>query len=151
MKHYKILYIKLIIIASFISLTSCTRDIDDKIKDCYNSNDTIINLSDLYPEEWDTVYYIYSTPDADKDITKKMGHLAKKIHWDNCERLVIVNKPEKIVYYKESLPNYGQKIEGAIFCFPNNNSHCISIPRSKAIFHIKKRDENSFWVVYQEK
>ena len=66
MKHYKILFIRNLFLSSILYMTfltlfsSCSKDIDEKIEDCYNANDTIINLSNLYPEEWDTVYYFVS-------------------------------------------------------------------------------------------
>ena len=42
------------------------------IKDKYNSHDTIINLSDLFPEEWDTVYFFGAC--SAEEIAKRTGN-----------------------------------------------------------------------------
>ena len=155
MKHSKIPHI---IIYSFLSpilfityiffISSCSRDIDRKIKDCYNSNDTIINLSDLYPEEWDTVYYFTNAYNLDS-MEKRVGPIIKKLYRDVGDRILILDNKKEVVCYKEYFPNYGQKIEGSLFLF-KNNPNMIAIPREKANFRIRKRDDNSFWVIHQE-
>lgn len=154
MKFYKMLYHKIklkacliLVIGNVISLLSCNRDIDSKIKDSFNSNDTIINLSDLYPEEWDTVYF-FGNCSLD-NISKRLGISVKNLSLDFGERIFIVNKRKVIIYYKEWLPNYGQEIKGALFQF-KKDSMIIAIPREKANFIIRKRDEKSFWVIHQE-
>ncbi len=38
----------LIVVVVVCLLSSCSKDIDERIKECYNANDTIINLADLY-------------------------------------------------------------------------------------------------------
>lgn len=155
MKHYKTPYIRaysflmfILFITSFMFISSCSRDIDRKIKDCYNSNDTIINLSELYPEEWDTVYYFTNAYNLDS-MEKRVGSVIRKIYGDVGDRILILNKGKGVVYYKEYFPNYGQQIEGALFLF-KNNPNMIAIPREKANFRIRKRDDNSFWVIHQE-
>ena len=52
-------------------------------------------------------------------------------------------------YYKEWDMYYGQDLEGAIFHF-KNAPIIKAIPREKANFIIRKRDEDSFWVIHQE-
>lgn len=154
MKLYKMLYHKInlktcviLVIGSIISLLSCNRDIDSKIKDSYNSNDTIINLSDLYPEEWDSVYFFGNCSLG--EISKRLGISVENMSLDFGERIFLVNKRKVIIYYKEWLPNYGQEIKGALFQF-KKDSMIIAIPREKANFIIRKRDEKSFWVIHQE-
>ena len=154
MKLYKMLYHKIIlktcmifVLGNVISLLSCNRDIDSKIKDFYNSNDTIINLSDLYPEEWDSVYFFGNC--SLEDISKRLGISVNNMSLDFGKRIFIVNKRKVIVYYKEWLPNYGQVIKGALFQF-KKDSMVIALPREKANFIIRKRDDNSFWVVHVE-
>ena len=134
---------------SSISLSSCSRDIDFKIAKCYNANDTIIHLYDLYPEEWDSVYFFGNC--SLREISKRLGISVYNLGLDFGERIFILNKFKEIVYYKEWLPipSYGQGTKGAIFCF-NNDSMMIAIPRNKTKFLIKKRDAKSFWVIYQE-
>jgi hypothetical protein len=45
---------------------------------------------------------------------------------------------------------YGQDLKGAVFQF-NNDSLIIAIARENATFLIRKRDENSFWVIHQKR
>ena len=162
MKHCKNLFIRnnmflslILFITLFSLFSSCDKDIDERIKDCYNSNDTIINLSDLYPEEWDTVYYFTNACDLD-NMEKRVGPVIKRLYGDVGDRILILNRNKKIkdyshlnevVLYKEYFPNYGQKIKGALFVF-KNEPDMIAIPREKANFIIRKRDENSFWVIH---
>jgi len=153
MKHCKTLYhsiymiaCKVVLIGIFFFLWSCNRNIDTKIKDCYNSNDTIIKLSDLYPEEWDTVYFFGSC--SVSDIAKRTGPVIYNLWHDVGDKMLILNKKNEVVYYKEWDMYYGQNLEGAIFRF-NSDSIMIAIPRKDAKFLIKKRDEDSFWVIYQ--
>lgn len=164
MKHYKILLIRnylFLIPLSFITflilLSSCNKDIDGKIEDCYNSNDTIINLADLYPEEWDTVYY-FTNACRIEDMEKRVGPVIRRLYGDVGDRILILNKNKNprdythlsnVVLYKEFFPNYGQKIEGPIFVF-NNRSKIVAIPREKANFIIRKIDDYSFWVIHKE-
>ena len=165
MKHYKILSIRnnlflipITFITSLIFLSSCNKDIDRKIEDCYNANDTIINLADLYPEEWDTVYYF--TGDCRiEDMEKRVGPVIRRLYEDVGERILILSKNKnprdythlsEVVYYKEYFPFWEQEqIKGALFIF-NNDTKIIAIPRKKANFTIRKRDEKSFWVIHQE-
>ena len=35
----------MLIVANLALFSSCRKDIDERIKECYNANDTIINLS----------------------------------------------------------------------------------------------------------
>lgn len=164
MKHYKILFIRnnnflnsILLIAFFALLSSCSKDIDGKIEDCYDANDTIINLSDLYPEEWDTVYYFTNACDLDS-MEKRVGPVIKRLYGDVGDRILILNRNKKVkdyshlnevVLYKEYFPNYGQDIKGALFIF-KNDADMIAIPREDANFIIRKRDEKSFWVIHQE-
>lgn len=164
MKHCKILFIRnslflssILFIIFFTLFSSCGENLDERIKDCYNSNDTLINLSDLYPEEWDTVYYFTNACDLDS-IEKRVGPVIKRLYGDVGDRILILNKNKnvkdysqlnEVVLYKEYFPNYGQEIKGARFVF-KNDADMIAIPRNKANFIIRKRDEKSFWVIHQE-
>ena len=154
MKHYKILFIRnnnflnsILLIAFFALLSSCSKDIDGKIEDCYNANDTIINLSDLYPEEWDTVYFFGSC--SAEDIANRIGPVIYNLWGDLGDKMLILNKKKEVIYYKEWDMYYGQSLEGALFRF-SNDSNMIAIPREKTKFLIRKRDEKSFWVIHQE-
>jgi hypothetical protein len=138
-------------------LSSCSKDIDERIKECYNANDTIINLADLYPEEWDTVYYFTNACNLDM-VEKRVGPVIRRLYGDVGDRILILNKNKKVkdnshlnevVCYKEYFPNYGQKNEGSVFVF-RNRQPIIAIPREKANFLIRKIDDNSFWVIHQE-
>ena len=145
-------------IAALVSLlSSCSKDIDERIKECYNANDTIINLSDLYPEEWDTVYYFTNACNLEMAETR-VGPVIRRLYGDVGDRILILNRNQKIrdnshlnevVCYKEYFPNYGQKIEGSVFVF-RNRPPIIAIPREKANFLIRKIDDNTFWVIHQE-
>jgi len=137
---------KVVLIGIFFFLWSCNRNIDTKIKDCYNSNDTIIKLSDLYPEEWDTVYFFGSC--SVDDIAKRTGPVIYSLWHDVGDKMLILNRKNEVVYYKEWDMYYGQELEGAIFRF-NSDSIMIAIPRKDAKFLIRKRDEDSFWVIHQ--
>ena len=164
MKHYKILFIRnklflssILFITFLIIFSSCSKDIDGKIEDCYNANDTIINLSELYPEEWDTVYYFTNACDLDS-VEKRVGPVIKRLYEDVGDRILILNRNKKVkdyshlnevVLYKEYFPNYGQEIKGALFVF-KNDPDMIAIPREKANFIIRKRDKKSFWVIHQD-
>ena len=165
MKHYKNLFIRnrlflssLLFITYLILFSSCSKDIDGKIEDCYNANDTIINLSDLYPEEWDTVYYFTNACNLD-EAEKRVGPVIRRLYDDVGDRILILNKNQKIrdnshlnevVCYKEYFPNYGQKIKGSVFVFRNRQT-IVAIPREKANFIIRKRDDNSYWVIHQDR
>ena len=164
MKHYKIPCVRIffflsamLVVASLILFSSCSKDIDERIKECYNANDTIINLSDLYPEEWDTVYYFTSACNLD-EMERRVGSVIRKLYGDVGSRILILNRNKKVkdnshlnevVCYKEYFPNYGQKIEGSVFVF-RNRQPIVAIPREKANFLIRKIDDNTFWVIYQE-
>ena len=156
MKHYKMPYHKLYRITCIIFLIgivmilwSCKlniRNIDSMIEDCYNSNDTIIQLSDLFPEEWDTVYFF--GPCSAEDIAKRTGPEIYRFWCDIGDKMIIPNNNKEYVYYKEWDMYYGQDIEGAVFRI-NSDSLIIAIPRREATFLIRKRDEKSFWVIHQ--
>ncbi|MCR4769610.1 MAG: hypothetical protein K5874_05305 [Bacteroidaceae bacterium] len=151
MKHYRIHYNKSYsfrIIGLFIALSfsSCCRDIDKKIEDCYNANDTVISLSDLYPEEWDTLYYFSNAYNLEM-MEKRVEPIIGKLYEDVGDRILILNKENEVVYYKEYFPNYGQKRKGAVFLF-KDDPDMIAIPREKTKFLIRKRDEDSFWIFY---
>lgn len=164
MKHYKILLIRNILfliptlfIAFLTFFSSCNKDIDRKIEDCYNANDTIIYLADLYPEKWDTVYYFTSACKIE-DMEKRVGPVIRRLYGDVGDRILILNKNKnprdytdlsKVVLYKEYFPNYGQKIEGSIFSF-KKRSKILAIPREKAKFVIRKIDDDTFWVIHQD-
>lgn len=164
MKHYKILLIRNILfliptlfIAFLTFFSSCNKDIDRKIEDCYNANDTIIYLADLYPEKWDTVYYFTSACKIE-DMEKRVGPVIRRLYGDVGDRILILNINKtprdytdlsKVVLYKEYFPNYGQKIEGSIFSF-KKRSKILAIPREKAKFVIRKIDDDTFWVIHQE-
>lgn len=165
MKHYKILLIRnylflspLLFITFLILLSSCNKDIDGKIEDCYNANDTIINLADLYPEEWDTVYYFTSACRIE-DMEKRVGPVIRRLYRDVGDRILILNNNKKtrdythlskVIYYKEYFPFWEQEqIKGALFIF-KNDPKVIAISRKKAIFTIRKRDEKSYWVIHKE-
>ena len=152
MMHCRINHIKsnsFRIIGLFITLlfSSCGRDIEGKIEDCYNTNDTVIYFSDLYPEEWDTLYYFTNAYNLEM-MEKRVGPIIGKLYKDVGDRILILNKENEVVYYKEYFPNYGQKIEGAVFLF-KDDPDMIAIPREQAKFLIKKRNEDSYWVIYQ--
>ena len=154
MKHYKNLFIRnrlflssLLFITYLILFSSCSKDIDGKIEDCYNANDTIINLYDLYPEEWDTVYFFGSC--SAEDIANRIGPVIYNLWGDLGDKMLILNKKKEVIYYKEWDMYYGQSLEGALFRF-SNDSNMIAIPREKTKFLIRKRDEKSFWVIHQE-
>ena len=165
LKHYKIPCIRtglflnaMLIVANLALFSSCRKDIDERIKECYNANDTIINLSDLYPEEWDTVYYFTNACNLD-EVEKRIGPVIRRLYGDVGDRILILNRNQKIRdnshlnevgCYKEYFPNYGQKIEGSVFVF-RNEPPIIAIPREKANFLIRKIDDNTFWVIHQEK
>lgn len=106
----------------------------------------MISLSDLYPEEWDTLYYFSNAYNLEM-MEKRVGPIIGKLYEDVGDRILILNKENEVVYYKEYFPNYGQKIEGAVFLF-KDDPDMIAIPREKARFLIRKRDEDSFWIVY---
>ena len=164
MKHYKIPYVRIgsflsamLVVANLALFSSCRKDIDERIKECYNANDTIINLSDLYPEEWDTVYYFTNACNLD-DVEKRVGPVIRRLYGDIGDRILILNKKEKVkdnshlnevVCYKEYFPNYGQKNEGSVFVF-RNRPPIVAIPREKANFLIRKIDDNTFWVIHHE-
>ena len=148
-------YVLIVVVVSLLS--SCSKDIDERIKECYNNNDTIINLSDLYPEEWDTVYYFTNACNLD-EMERRVGPVIRKLYGDVGSRILILSKRQKVkdnsrlnevVCYKEYFPNYGQKIEGSVFVF-RNRLPIVAIPRKKANFLIRKIDDNTFWVIHQE-
>jgi len=165
LKHYKIPCIRtglflnaMLIVANLALFSSCRKDIDERIKECYNANDTIINLSDLYPEEWDTVYYFTNACNLD-EVEKRVGPVIRRLYSDIGDRILILNKNQKVkdnshlnevVCYKEYFPNYGQKIDGSVFVFKNRPS-IVAIPREKANFLIRKIDDKTFYVIHQEK
>ena len=157
MKHYKMLYHKInmiicvvFFIGNIVTFCSCNRNlrnIDSMIKDNYNSHDTIINLSDLFPEEWDTVYFFGAC--SAKDIAKRTGPVIYRLWRDVGDKMLILNKDKEVVYYKEWDMYYGQDLEGAFFRF-KRDVMMIAIDRRDANFLIRKRDEKSFWVIHQE-
>ena len=154
MKRYKILYLRIgvknyivFLLGIVISLLSCSRDIDSKIKECYYANDTIINLCDLYPEEWDTVYFCGAC--SSEDLAKRVGPAIYRLWEDVGDKILILNKNREVVYYKERDMYYGQDLKGAIFRF-NSDSLIVAIARKNATFLRRKRDENSFWVIHHE-
>ena len=153
-KHCKMLYheydsiIGILFIAECIlSILSCDNSIDSKIRNCFNSNDTIINLYDLYPEEWDTVYFFNAS--STEDIEKRIGPIINDLWVDSGDKMLILNKYRKVVYYKEWDMYYGQNLDGILFRF-EKDSPIIAIARKDAKFLIRKRDKNSFWVIHQK-
>lgn len=146
--HKKYLKIHIaFLIGIVIFLFSCGKDINSKIKNCYYANDTIINLYDIYPEEWDTVYFFGSC--SAEEIANRVGPVIYRLWGDLGDKMLILDKKKDVIYYKEWDMYYGQDLEGALFCF-DNDSTMIAIPREKSKFLIRKRDEKSFWVIYQE-
>ena len=111
-----------------IFLFSCTRNIDSKIEKCYNSNDTLIHLSDLYPEEWDSVYYFAEGCSFD-EFHKRMGSTFDYLFGDIGSRLIIVNK-HNVIYNREWNMTCDEKPEGAYFIF-ENAPKMLAIPRKK--------------------
>jgi hypothetical protein len=147
----------IVFVANLTFFSSCSKEIDERIKECYNNNDTIINLADLYPEEWDTVYYFTNACNLD-EMERRVGPVIRKLYGDVGSRILILNRNQKkkdnshlneVVCYKEYFPNYGQKIVGSVFVF-RNRQPIVAIPRKKANFLIRKIDDNAFWVIYQE-
>jgi len=128
--------------------SSCDRSINYKIEQCYKRGDTIIYLSDLYPEEWDSAYFITNVWSL-VDIVNYFGPFVQKYYYDVGDRLFLINKREKVVYYHEWFVNYGQKIKGAIFIY-KGHPQMLALPRERAKFLIRKRDEDSFWVICQD-
>jgi hypothetical protein len=84
----------IVFVASLIFFSSCSKDIDERIKECYNNNDTIINLSDLYPEEWDTVYYFTNACNLD-EMERWVGPVIRKLYGDVGSRILILNRNQK--------------------------------------------------------
>ena len=115
---------------------SCSRDIDTKIEECFEHNDSTVDIGKLYQEAWDTLYYI---PGACSYMTilNRIGPCYKGLWQDVCDKVLIMNSQNnKIVYYKEWDPNYGQKQNGIVFIFKDTNN-IIAIPRGKAKFKIR--------------
>ena len=90
---------------------------------------------------------------------KRVGPVIRRLYGDVGDRILILNRNQKIrdnshlnevVCYKEYFPNYGQKIDGSVFVFKNSPS-IVAIPREKANFLIRKIDDNTFYVIHQEK
>lgn len=127
-------------------LTSCGRDIDAKIKDCYNANDTIFWMSDLYPEAWDTLYFISGDPSL-KEVENRLGPNFNYLTIDTGDKMLLVNSFKKVLYYKEWEMIYDQKIDWPIFVF-ESESKIMVIPRDSAQFLIRKRDDDSYWVYW---
>jgi len=130
----------------FLLFTSCRSDIDSKIKHCYYTQDSIFWMSDLYPEEWDTLFY-FSGAYSLEDVAERVGPNIYNRYVDVGRRLMLVDKRGIIVYYKEYFVNYGQKSKSSSF-FLSENSKMWAIPRDKAKFLIRKREDNSFWVYW---
>ncbi len=131
-----------------VNFTSCNnRDIDCLIRESYESNDTIIRLSDLYQEDWDTVYFFGAC--SMEDIDKRLGR-SYNIWEDIGDKMLITNQSGNIVYYKEWDMVVEGQFEGAAFIL-NNDSLINAIPREKAIFRIRKRNDKSFWVILLDK
>ena len=82
-------------------------------------------------------------------IKKRIGSVINHLWCDVGNKILILNKRKEIVYYKEWDMYYGQDLEGAIFHL-KNAPIIKAIPREKANFIIRKRDEDSFWVIHQE-
>jgi hypothetical protein len=147
----------MLVVAIITFFSSCSKNIDERIKECYNNNDTIINLSELYPEEWDTVYYFTNACNLD-DMERRVGPVIRKLYVDVGSRILILKRSQEekdnshlneVVCYKEYFPNYGQRIEGSVFVF-KNRPPIVAIPREKANFLIRKIDDNTFWVIHQD-
>ena len=134
------------LVGGVLSIVSCDNSLDSKIRDCFNANDTIINLCDLYPEEWDTVYY-FSGASLD-EIEKRVGPVINHLWVDNGDKMLILSKYKKVIYYQEWDMYNGQELKGAFFCF-KTDSTVYAIPRKDARFLIRKRDSNSYWLIYQ--
>lgn len=136
------MYTNILKVLCFITafyLCSCSNDIDKKVEDDFNANDSLIDISKLYPEKWDTMFYITNACSY-LTIVKRIGPLYEGLWQDVGDKILIMNDKEKrIVYYKEWDPNYGQSPKGIIFVF-RNNADIIAIPRNKAKFHIKQND-----------
>ncbi len=154
--HYKIqhtksnpIIISVIMFVFFINLSSCninSRDIDKKIENCYDANDTIIYLSDLYQEKWDTAYF-FDACSLD-EIQNRIGRDLPM--WrDIGRKILILNKQKNVVYYKEWDMIYENNVKGAVFLF-DNDSTINAVPREKAKFLIRKRDNKSYWMILQE-
>jgi len=123
---------------------SCSRDIDSKIVNCYNSNDTIFLMSDFFPEEWDTLYFLSGDP-SPSEVVRRLGPGFIYLTVDTGDKMLLLTREKKVVYYKEWDMAYDQKIEGSFFLY-RGPEKIISISRDQAIFLIKKRDENSYCV-----
>lgn len=150
MMQYKILHInsntliiKVFIFFFTINLSSCNNnDIDSKIEDCYEANDTVIYLSDLYQEDWDSVYFIGAC--SMEEIQNRTG---VRLRWEDIgPKMLILNKNKGVIYHKEWDIPCENNLTGAVFQI-NNNSIINAIPREKAKFLIKKRDNKSYWVI----
>ena len=124
------------LVGGVLSIVSCDNSLDSKIRDCFNANDTIINLCDLYPEEWDTVYFFNAS--STEDIEKRIGPIINDLWVDSGDKMLILNKYRKVVYYKEWDMYYGQNLDGILFRF-EKDSPIIAIARKDAKFLIRKR------------
>lgn len=134
------------LLAMLMILASCSNDIDSKIERCYNENDTIIQMSDLYPQEWDTMFYIMGDP-SPEEVERKLGYGYRYLTQDTGDKLLLINNQKGVVYYKEWEMIYDQKIVWPIFIF-DEGTKVIAIPRDSAKFLIRKRDKDSFWVYW---
>ena len=130
-----------------ISLLSCNRNIDSKIENCYNINDTLINMEDLYPEEWDTLYYFAEGCSLD-ELEKRIGATYGYSFVDIGSKLLLVNKPE-VIYNRGWEVTCDEEPEGVYFLF-ENDPKIVALPRNKTKFLIKRRGRKSFWVIHQE-
>ena len=139
-------YSFLLLVSISCLFTSCGRDIDAKIKRCYNANDTLIWMSDLYPEAWDTLYFLTRDP-FPQEVEKRMGPNYRYLTIDTGDKMLLVDSLKNVVYYKEWEMIYDQKVNWSLFVF-DDTSKVIAIPRDKAKFLIRKSDEDPYWVYW---
>lgn len=155
MMHCKIhyietnMYLRLLFFLSSISLlSSCANELDRKIEVCYNAKDTLVFFSDIYPEEWDTLYYFTAACQME-DMEGRVGPIIRKLWGDVGDRILILDKKKNVVCYKEFFPNYGQDIEGTIFD-SEKWPKIVALPRNDTKFLVQK-DGKAYIMLYKGK
>ena len=131
--------------------SSCDRSINYKIEQCYKRGDSVIYLYDLYPEEWDSLF-LFTNCDSYSDILDRLGPVVEGYYYDVGNRIYLLNKREKVVYYHEWFP-YPRPPKGRAIFLYKGYPQMLAIPREKAGFLIRKGIEgfeDTYFVFHQD-
>ena len=105
-------------------------------KEGKDTTEFIVDLAEIAPFEWDTLYYFWYSSATDENTTKELIEYAKEHNMRSLEAIHLL-KDGKIVY-NINLEMWSDEEKGSLFC---TNKDMIKRARNDAKFHVQKKKQ----------